>query len=233
MLLLVLVIMDTLNTINMIEYPTILPSSKAPRENCIAFEKFDGSNIRVKYTNKKGFVLFGSRTQLFDKNHPFLGDAVEIFYQKYEDKLIDLIEKHFSNEREIIAFLEFFGPNSFAGWHEKEDVKDLILFDIMIGHKNRKFLLPQEFWAMTTKNEITIPKVIYQGNLNDQFIQDVRDGKYDQKSASRVFEGVVCKGTERTGAHRGNVWMAKIKTNNYFNLLKGKFGEEEAKKYGE
>lgn len=217
----------------MIEYPSILPSAKAPRENCIAFEKFDGSNIRVKYTSKKGFVLFGSRTQLFDKGHPFLGDAVDIFYQKYENKLVDLIEQNWPNEREVIAFLEFFGPNSFAGWHEKEDKKDLVLFDLMVGHKNRKFLLPQEFVKLTQKVQADIPKIIYEGNLTDQFIQDVRDGKYDQQSASRVFEGVVCKGTARTGASRGNVWMAKIKTQKYLDLLKGKFGEEEAKKYGE
>ena len=217
----------------MIEYPTILPSSKAPRENCIAFEKFDGSNIRVKYTSKKGFALFGSRTQLFDKGHPFLGAAVEVFQKKYEDKLVDLIEQHWPNEREVIAFLEFFGKNSFAGWHEKEDEKDLVLFDLMVGHKNRKFLLPQDFIKLTSQVSAEIPSVVYQGNLTDQFIQDVRDGKYDRECRHRVFEGVVCKGTARTGAHRGNVWMAKIKTLNYFNMLKNKFGEYEAKKYGE
>ena len=78
----------------MIEYPHIMPSSKAPRQECVAFEKLDGSNIRVKYTNKKGFNLFGSRTQMFDKGHPFLGDAVGIFFNKYEDKLVDLIEDY-------------------------------------------------------------------------------------------------------------------------------------------
>ena len=129
----------------MIEYPHILPSSKAPREYCYAFDKIDGSNIRCKYTNKKGFCLFGSRTQMFDKGHPFLGEAVDIFYKKYEDKLVDLIEQNFPNEREVIAFLEFFGPNSFAGYHVKEDPKDLVLFDILVGHKNRKFLMPQQF----------------------------------------------------------------------------------------
>ncbi len=204
-----------------------MPSSKAPREACVAFDKLDGSNIRVKYTNKKGFHLFGSRTQMFDKGHPFLGDAVDIFYQKYEDKLVDLIEQNFPNEREVIAFLEFFGPNSFAGFHVKEDPKDLVLFDILVGHKNRKFLMPQEFLDLTTEVQAPSPRLIYTGNLSDQFIQDVRDGKYD------VVEGVVCKGVMRTGAHRGGMWMAKIKTKTYLDRLKGKFGEEEAKKYGE
>ena len=210
----------------MIEYPIILPSSKAPREHCIAFEKIDGSNIRVKYTNKKGFHLFGSRTQLFDKGHPFLGEAVSVFYRDYETPLVDLIEEYFPDEREVIAFLEFFGPNSFAGWHEKTDPKTLMLFDLMIGHKNRKFLLPQEFVKLC-QSKMPIPRIIYEGNLTDQFIQDVRDSKYD------VFEGVVCKGTLKTGSHRGGMWMAKIKTQKYLDLLRNKFGEEGVQKYGE
>ena len=217
----------------MIEYPTIMPSSRAPRSLCIAFEKYDGSNIRVKYTNKKGFCLFGSRTQMFDKGHPFLGEAVDIFYKKYEDKQVDLIEQEWPHEREVIAFLEFFGDKSFAGYHEKDDPKDLMLFDLMVGHKNRKFLLPQDFIKLTTKVQAEIPTIIYEGNLSDQFIQDVRDGKYDTLSKRNIFEGVVCKGKERTGAHRGNVWMAKVKTRKYFDLLNAKFGKEEAKKYGE
>lgn len=133
--------------------------------------------IRVKYTSKKGFTVFGSRTQLFDKGHPFLGEAVEIFYRDYENPLVDLIEKNFSNEREVIAFLEFFGPKSFAGWHAKDDKKELILFDLMIGHKNRKFLLPQEFIKLTSKHNIKIPRIIYEGNYTDQLIKDVREGK--------------------------------------------------------
>jgi len=210
----------------MIEYPSIMPSSKAPREHCIAFEKLDGSNIRVKYTKNKGFNLFGSRTQMFDKSHPFLGAAVDIFYRDYENPLVDLIENKFPNEREVIAFLEFFGPNSFAGWHEQTDTKTLVLFDIMVGHKNRKFILPREFVNLC-KDKMTIPRVIYEGNLTDQFIKDVREGKYP------VTEGVVCKGTQRTGSSRGGMWMAKIKTQTYLDRLFGKFGEDGVKKFGE
>lgn len=211
----------------MIEYPTIMSSAKAPREHCIAFEKFDGSNVRVKYTQKRGFTLFGSRTQMFDRGHPFLGAAIDIFYRDYENPLVDLIEKHFPNEREVIAFLEFFGESSFAGWHDPADTKkQLMLFDLMVGHKNRKFLLPQQFIKLCD-GKMNIPRVIYEGNLNEQLIADVRAGKYD------VNEGVVCKGTKGTGAHRGGVWMAKIKTQKYFDRLFGKYGVDGVKKYGE
>lgn len=210
----------------MIEYPSILPSSKAPRAPCIAFEKYDGSNIRVKYTNKQGFNLFGSRTQLFDKTHPFLGDAIDIFNKEYNAPLVELIKKNFPNEREVIAFFEFFGAKSFAGWHDKDDPKTLMLFDIMVGHKNRKFLFPQELIKLC-KDKMPIARVIYEGNLTDQFIKDIREGKYD------VSEGVVCKGTQKTGASRGGMWMAKIKTQAYLDRLFNKFGDEGLKKYGE
>lgn len=212
----------------MIEYPSILPSGKAPRGPMIAFDKLDGSNIRVKYTNKKGFHLFGSRTQMFDKGHPFLAPAIPYFYEHFENPLVDMIESEFPNEREVIAFLEFFGDKSFAGWHDPEDTtKRLVCFDIMVGHKNRKFLSPQQFVKFSEKYKIIAPRIIYSGNLSDQFIQDVRQGKYD------VVEGVVCKGTEKTGAHRGGIWMAKIKTQAYLDKLFNKFGEEGLKKYGE
>ncbi len=212
----------------MIEYPSILSSAKAPRQPCIAFDKLDGSNIRVKYTGNKGFHLFGSRTQMFDKNHPFLGLAVDLFYRDFENPLVDLIEGEFRNEREVIAFLEFFGDQSFAGWHENTDpTRRLVCFDIMVGHKNRKFLKPQDFVKLTDKYKVTRPRVIYNGNLNDEFIADVRAGKYD------VVEGVVCKGTQNTGAHRGGIWMCKIKTQAYLDRLFKKFGEEGIQKYGE
>ena len=67
----------------------------------------------------------------------------------------------------------------------------------------------------------------YVGNLNDQLIADVRAGKYD------VVEGVVCKGTQRTGAHRGGTWMSKIKTQAYLDKLFNRYGEEGIQKYGE
>lgn len=99
----------------MIEYPSIMPSDKAPHPPRIAFDKLDGSNIHVKYTNKLGLTLFESKTQMFDKNHPFLGAAADIFYHNFEDRLVDPTEDNFPSEHEVIAFLEFFGSNSFTG----------------------------------------------------------------------------------------------------------------------
>jgi ATP-dependent RNA circularization protein (DNA/RNA ligase family) len=211
----------------MIEYPTILPSAKAPRQPCVAFDKLDGSNIRVKYTQKKGFHLFGSRTQLIDHTHPHLGGVVSIFNEQFNDPLTKLIKKEYPNEREVIVFGEYFGPKSFAGYHEPGDQMEFVLFDIMVGHKNRKFLNPKDFVKIASKYSIKIPRVIYEGNLNDQLIQDVRAGKYD------VVEGVICKGTIKTGAACGSIWRSKIKTQSYLDRLFARYGEEGLQKYGE
>jgi len=212
----------------MIEYPSILHANRAPHQACIAFDKLDGSSIRVKYTRKRGFCQFGSRTQMLEESHPILGGAITYFSDHFAAILEQLIKDNWRDEREIMFFGEWVGPNSFAGWHEMEDIKQgfmrFVLFDVMLSHKCRKFLLPQDFRKLVAPHVAT-PRVIYEGNLNDQLIADVKAGKYP------VTEGVICKGRERTGAACGNVWMAKIKTDAYFAKLKSKFGEEGFKKY--
>lgn len=224
----------------MIEYPTIINSSKAPRANCVAFVKFDGSNFRAKYTLKQGFNLYGSRHELIDESHPFLGEAVTIFNRDYKDTLTDFFKKDrdLRNEREIIVYGEFFGPNSFAGMHQPNDPKEVVIFDVLVGHKNRKFFGPLDF-IKVFQSLAKIPPVLYVGNMNEQLIEDVRNGKYTPEfhrltdNKFKLFEGVVCKGTQTRGDFRGNVWMCKIKTAEYFQALRAKWGEEGIKKYGE
>jgi len=204
----------------MIEYPSIPNSSKAPRKHCVAFNKYDGSNFRAKWTQKQGFNLFGTRTQLIDVNTEFWGEMVAIFQDKYA-KILDKYfksEKDYRNEREIIVYGEFFGEHSFAGRHENEP-HDLVFFDILVGHKNRKFISPLEY-VKEFQEIIPVPEIIYVGNLNNDLIQDVRDNKYNLK------EGVICKGTEKSGAYVGGIWNCKIKTTDYFNKLKELHAED-------
>lgn len=190
----------------MIEYPSIINSSKAPRKNCIAFDKLDGSNFRAKYTSKKGFNLFGTRTQLIDETTPFWGEMVTVFKDTVQEPLEKLFskDKDFRDYREIIVYGEFLGENSFAGRHENEP-HEIVIFDVLLGHKQRKFLRPQDFVKIIGK-EVKIPDVIYSGNLNEEFIQNVRDNNFNLK------EGVICKGTEPSGAFSGGIWSCKIKT---------------------
>jgi hypothetical protein len=183
----------------------------------IAFDKLDGSNIRVKYTAKKGFNLFGSRTQLIDRTHPHLGEAVDVFNNQFAEPLTKVFRDKFPNEREMVVFGEFLGDKSFAGIHVPGDPKRFVMFDVLVGHKNEKFMLPQDF-IKTFEGVVPIPRVFGRMNLTDQFIKDVREGKLD------TFEGVMCKGTERSGAFRGGVWMCKVKTQKYFDAILARFG---------
>lgn len=212
----------------MIEYPSIQNSNKSPRANCVAFNKLDGSNIRIKWTKKTGFNLFGSRTNLIDKNHPFLAEVIPIFMDNFSEPLEKaFVDNKYDSYREIVVFGEFLGDSSFAGWHEKNEPHKFVLFDVMLGHKSREFVKPYDF-LKDFGEVVETPDVIYTGQLTDQFIADVRVNKYNLK------EGVICKGTSNTGmgAHRGKMWMCKIKTQAYFDKLKGRFGEE-WEKYGE
>jgi hypothetical protein len=207
----------------MIEYPSISNSSKAPRLDCIAFNKLDGSSFRGKYTPKNGFNLFGTRTQLIDEITPFWGEMVTVFNDTCRAPLEKFFKqsKDYRDYREIIVFGEFFGANSFAGNHANEAHK-IVIFDVLCGHKERKFVLPQQF--IKDFSFIETPEVIYRGKLNDEFITKIRD--------SDLNEGVICKGTERSGAYRGSVWMCKIKTRAYWERLQEKFGEK-SKEYWE
>ena len=213
----------------MIEYPSIQNSSKAPREKCIAFEKFDGSNIRVKYTRKNGFELFGSKQQLFDETHPFLAPCIPYFFKHYSKPLGEIFSsREFSNVKEIISFGEFFSKNTFAGIHNpKDETRKFVLFDVMVVYKQNyaDFVLPQDF-RKTFEDKVETPRVVYEGNLTDEFIASVRRNDFE------LDEGVICKGTQGKGSYRGKVWMAKIKTQAYLDRLKNRFGDEWSK-YGE
>ncbi len=212
----------------MIEYPSILSVDKSPRGKIIAFNKLDGSNIRVLYTRMNGFCRFGSRNEMFDLNHPFLAPAIPYFREHLEAPLLKLIDNEFPKEKEIVVFLEFFGDKSFAGRHVIGDTtQKLVCFDILVGNKNRKFIPPQQFIDLMDKYKIETPIVIYKGELNDEFIKEIREGHY------HVDEGVVCKGIEKRGDARGGIWMCKIKTKKYLAKLLELFGQEGVKKYGE
>jgi hypothetical protein len=210
----------------MIEYPSIINSSKAPRESCIAFDKLDGNNLRFKWTRKRGFDCFGTRTQLIDINTPIYGVGVKYFLLNQAPILDKFFKKNLLGYREIIVFGELYGPNSFAGMHDPKDELKVTVFDILVGHKNRFFIPPNEL-VRTFSNLIELPRVIYTGNLNDSFIQDVKNNTFG------LNEGVIVKGTKKNGAYRGNMWQCKIKTTAYLKKVYDRFGNEGLLKYGE
>jgi len=189
------------------QYPTILGSSKAPLgKPCIAFYKYDGSNLRWEWNPKKGWHKFGTRHQLFDSSNPLFGQAIPIFLNTMGDEIVERVKKINKKIHRITAFTEFFGPSSFAGKHEIDELKELRLFDVYLFHQG--MMLPKEF-VKTFGDLPYTAQIVYQGNLNKQFIDDVRTGKYP------VIEGVVAK---------GNDFSVKIKTNSYFQKLNEVYG---------
>ena len=187
------------------EYPSI--SRQIDRSLQIyAFDKLDGSNIRVEWSRKAGFYKYGSRTCLMDANHPELGQAVGLIESKYAQVLSDL----FCKERwdHVVAFFEFFGTSSFAGQHKKDESHDVVLIDVA---ENKKGIMPPNDFVRTF-GHLHIPAVVHIGRAGVEFEQSVRDGTLP----GMTFEGVVCKGV-RKGRH---LTMFKIKSEAWINRLR-------------
>src|SRR5277367_5289881 len=100
------------------EYPSI--ERKYTKDTPIyAFDKLDGSNIRVEWSAKRGFYKFGTKTQLIDKDAPIFGQSVPLFMDKYETELAKVFAKQ--RWRNVVCFCELHGKDSFAGNHNMED----------------------------------------------------------------------------------------------------------------
>lgn len=205
-----------------LSYPKIGGSKDAPFEQCVAFEKYDGTNMHWVWEKELGWYAFGTRRNRFDfdsmgvqkfaAEHRELKDAPRIFLDQLADPLISVFSsKDFYDSTEISVFAEFVGPNSFAGRHVENDEKKLVLFDV---ETSSGFLGPKQF--IGDFKSLEIARVVYEGRLTGRFINDVREGKYN------VTEGVVCKG----GCGGQDLWMAKVKTNQYMEKLKNSFSHD-------
>lgn len=187
----------------MIQYPKMKNSNKIPfGDECIAFNKYDGSNFRVEWTKKSSFKKYGSRNQLIDETDYRLGEAVIIFQDHYASCLEYELQEIFTDEV-ITLFFEFYGENSFAGSHEDES-KSLVLIDVYVNDKRMdpgEFLTLFGHWSFTAK-------VIYQGIFTKEFVDEIRNN-------TTLKEGVVVKTTS---------WMCKIKTNAYKKKLQDLYG---------
>src|SRR3990167_5004182 len=164
------------------EYPSI------PREfidfQAYVFDKLDGSNVRFEWARKKGWIKFGSRHHLIDETDLQLGEVKPLFLNTLADKL----EKIAVDQRwdRIIAFAEFYGPNSIAGYHVKDDTKTLTLFDVNVHKKG--ILGPREFLKVFGNTNISIPNYLGIHHWTRGFVERVYQGQIPC-----TFEGVVGK----------------------------------------
>jgi hypothetical protein len=208
----------------MLHYPKIPSSRKCPQTRCVAFEKYDGTNLHWEWDRDFGWHSFGTRrdafnltdagTAQFTQAHANLDGCAALFVSTLAEGIEQVFRQNanYQSFPSVKVFTEFLGPASFAGLHKADEAKELRLFDVwaepfgMIG--------PRQFVA--DFGHLGIARVVYEGKLTGQFAEDVRLDKYGTP------EGVVCKG----GAGGDDLWMCKIKTQSYQERLKQAFADQ-------
>ncbi|MGF1577902.1 MAG: hypothetical protein ACFCD0_00910 [Gemmataceae bacterium] len=203
-------------------YPSIDgPQAQYIGESCLLFEKHDGSNLYFLWHQSEGWKEYGTRRYPLTPDHKLFGPAWTRFQEKYADDILAIARQHkeFRNAKELIAFCEYFGKNTFAGLHAHGDTLDVKLFDVYLP--NSGFVPPTDF--RDHFGHLDIPKVHHEGPLTWELVLEVYNGKYP------VGEGVVAKGQllkrKRKGANEFEVWMAKFKTKSYLEELQSRAGE--------
>ncbi|QEL17167.1 RNA ligase family protein [Limnoglobus roseus] len=202
----------------MFRYPKMPGPAGGKLEKCLAFEKYDGTNLHWEWHRDHGWHDFGTRSASypmtpagfadFRAKHTALGEATGIFQEQFAERLTPILQ---SQGEAFVAFTEFLGANSFAGLHKADDPKRLVLIDVFAVGTG--FYDPWAFRELF--GSLPVARVVYEGRFMGKFTEDVRAGKY------AVAEGVVCKGGK--GA---DVWMAKIKTNAFMQRLKAAFASD-------
>jgi hypothetical protein len=195
-------------------YPEILYYGDYWGLPVIAFEKLDGSNLRFEYSHKRGFYKFGTRQMMIDRSSTPFGFAIDLFLQKYEKNLTEIFKtKTYRNSLAFVCFAELYGFNSEFGQHDfNNDVFDITLFDV--SEYKHGLIAPRQF--VNDFQGVGIPKIIYDGNLNKDFVSRVKTNEFGLK------EGVVAKGLIPKRKGGDNLYYCKIKTNGWFERLRAR-----------
>ena len=203
-------------------YWSIPGPKEANGQPCIAFYKYDGSNLRFEWSRKAGWHKFGTRYRVVTSDHHDWGPAFPLFQQT----LAESFERVFRDNRayrhieRATIYCEFYGPSSFAGQHDWDEPKELVVIDVSI-HK-RGIVLPSDF--VSHFGHIRSAEVVYNGPFDQKLIEDVREGKH------AGGEGVVAKGVKlgKNKSAQHGLWMSKIKTKLWLDELKRRAEESDA-----
>lgn len=187
-------------------YPSITKHI-VPEAYIYAFDKLDGSNIRVEWNNKRGFYKWGTRTQLLDPNAKPFNAAIPIITEKFENDLAMVCQEQ--KWKDAIFFFEFHGPSSFAGYHNFEEPMTATLIDV--NPYKMGIMEPSRF--IRTFKHLDIAKPLFEGHVTETFIDKVKESTLK----GMTCEGVVCKGQYITP---GVPLMFKIKSREWLEKLK-------------
>lgn len=191
-------------------YPSI-PKQIQTSTPIYAFDKLDGSNIRAEWSRKRGFYKYGTKTRLLSELERPLGLAVQLINDLYGNELAKRLKA--AKSEGAVCYFEFFGKNSFAGFHDDKDDFNVILLDVSLFRKG--FFAPRPFLKFT--EGLIIPNMVYHGNANHPFVDSIRQGT----CGGVTYEGVVCK-----YAAKNRIYMFKIKSHVWLNRLKNKCGDD-------
>jgi len=196
-------------------------------EEVWAFNKLDGQNFCARYSPKlKTFNMYGSKTQNVDETSEQFGSAVKYFKEFMHDPIRDIIIKNskkgdvFNSVEEITVFCEWYGENSFSGFHVEGDELRLSLIDIFL--KKRGYIEPKPYYNLFN-GVVELPELIYKGKLTAEFIYSIQNNDWTDPNCQypTVKEGVVCK---RSTLMRGQrMPKCKIKTNWWLTELKNRY----------
>lgn len=174
------------------------------------FDKLDGSNLRFEWTKKRGWFKFGTRRRLFDETDPQFGEAIPIFHRELAEPLAKICVDN--RWEKVVVFAEFWGKESFAGYHVDGDPKRLTVFDVSIHRKG--ILPPREFLKVFGDFG---PEYLGEFNWTPGFIDRVRQNEV----AGVTFEGVVGKNIQKS-----RIVMYKAKTQQWIDKVKAKLPDK-------
>jgi len=137
---------------------------------------------------------------MIDMNTPIYGPAIPVFLRE----IGPYITKKWPRAKNLVAFCEWLGPNSFAGVHP-DPVEDMGLYLIDLT-EDKKGFIPAGGFVSAFVGQIPTPDYYGQHNWTRGFVQRIHDEDFAPMPAFQ--EGVVgkCK-TSPTVTH-----MAKAKT---------------------
>jgi hypothetical protein len=121
-----------------------------------------------------GWFRFGTRYKWLKKQTPTFGVAMELFQARIAQELLAVLKAHkeYRGVRNLVAFCEFFGASSFAGFHNADEPKELRLFDVWL--QGRGFVPPADF--VQHFGHLPGAEVVYQGVFDRAFIEGVKAG---------------------------------------------------------